>query len=111
LLPGDKSNIFFSTNSIGAGSGPYSAFWHRQAALAKSLFDDRRAFNIKVGANCPAGVADELVESSPEDILLSEKIDNFDIAETVLFLAGLGPYAVVHQVIVDHLGLNGHEAW
>jgi hypothetical protein len=56
-------------------------------------------------------VADELVESSPEDILLSEKIDNFDIAETVLFLAGLGPYAVVHQVIVDHLGLNGHEAW
>lgn len=51
------------------------------------------------------------MESSPEDILLSEKIDNFDIAETVLFLAGLGPYAVVHQVIVDHLGLNGHEAW
>ena len=72
-------------------------------ALTKSLADEGRAFNIKVSAICPAGVADELTDASPEDILRTEKIDPYDIAETAIYLVGLGPHAVVHQIVVDRL--------
>ena len=86
------------------GTGTYSASKHGIMALTKSLADEGRAFNIKVSAICPAGVADDLVDASPEEILLSEKINPFDIAETALYLAALGPHAVVHQIVVDRLG-------
>ena len=89
-----------------AGTGTYSASKHGMMALTKSLADEGKAFNIKVSAICPAGVADELVDASPEDRLRSEKIDPFDIAETVLYLARLGPHAVVHQIVVDRLGAD-----
>lgn len=59
---------------------------------------------MKVSAICPAGVAEDLVDASPDEILQSEKISPFDIAETAVFLATLGPYAVVHQLVVDRLG-------
>jgi len=85
------------------GTGTYSASKHGIMALTKSLADEGRAFNIKVSAICPAGVADELVDASPEEILLNEKIDPYDIAETAIYLAGLGPQAVVHQIVVDRL--------
>jgi len=88
------------------GTGTYSASKHGIMALTKSLADEGRAFNIKVSAICPAGVADELVDASPEEILLSEKINPFDIAETALYLAALGPHAVVHQIVVDRLGAD-----
>lgn len=89
-----------------AGTGIYSASKHGIMALTKSLADEGRMFNIKVSAICPAGVADELVDASPEDILRSEKIDPYDIAETAMYLATLGPYAVVHQIVVDRLGAD-----
>jgi len=85
------------------GTGTYSASKHGIMALTKSLADEGRAFNIKVSAICPAGVADELIDASPEDILRNEKIDPYDIAETAIYLAGLGPHAVVHQIVVDRL--------
>jgi 3-oxoacyl-[acyl-carrier protein] reductase len=88
------------------GTGTYSASKHGIMALTKSLADEGRAFNIKVSAICPAGVADELVDASPEEILLNEKIDPYDIAETAIYLAGLGPQAVVHQIVVDRLGAD-----
>ena len=52
------------------------------------------------------GVADELVDASPEEILRSEKIDPFDVAETALYLATLGKYSVVHQIVIDRLGAD-----
>ncbi|GJL65626.1 MAG: beta-ketoacyl-ACP reductase [Nitrospirales bacterium] len=85
------------------GTGSYSASKHGIMALTKSLADEGRAFNIKVSAICPAGVADELVDASPEKILLSEKINPFDIAETAIYLARLGPQAVVQQIVIDRL--------
>ena len=88
------------------GTGTYSASKHGIMALTKSLADEGRAFNIKVSAICPAGVADDLVDASPEEVLLSEKINPFDIAETALYLAALGPHAVVHQIVVDRLGAD-----
>ncbi|MGV7229125.1 MAG: SDR family NAD(P)-dependent oxidoreductase [Nitrospirales bacterium] len=88
------------------GTGTYSASKHGIMALTKSLADEGRVFNIKVSAICPAGVADELVDASPEEILLNEKIDPYDIAETAIYLAGLGPQAVVHQIVVDRLGAD-----
>ena len=88
------------------GTGTYSASKHGIMALTKSLADEGRAFNIKVSAICPAGVADELVDASPEEILLNEKIDPYDIAETAIYLARLGPQAVVHQIVVDRLGAD-----
>jgi len=88
------------------GTGTYSASKHGIMALTKSLADEGRAFNIKISAICPAGVADDLVDASPEEILLSEKINPFDIAETALYLAALGPHAVVHQIVVDRLGAD-----
>ena len=65
-----------------AGTGAYSASKHGIMALTKSLADEGRPFHIKVSAICPAGVADELVDASSEEILRSEKIDPYDIAET-----------------------------
>jgi 3-oxoacyl-[acyl-carrier protein] reductase len=89
-----------------AGSGAYSASKHAIMALTKSLADEGRSFNIKVSAICPGGVADELVDATAEDILRSEKINPYDIAETAVYLARLGPHAVVHQIVVDRLGAD-----
>jgi NAD(P)-dependent dehydrogenase (short-subunit alcohol dehydrogenase family) len=89
-----------------AGTGTYSASKHGIMALTKSLADEGRAYHIKVSNICPGGVADELVDASPADILRSEKIDPFDVAETALYLATLGKYSVVHQVVIDRLGAD-----
>ena len=89
-----------------AGTGTYSASKHAVMALTKSLADEGRQFKIKVSAICPAGVADELVDASPDDILRSEKISPWDVADTAIYLATLGPYAVVQQVVVDRLGAD-----
>ena len=89
-----------------AGTGTYSASKHGIMALTKSLADEGRAYNIKVSAICPAAVANELVEASHEDMIRSEKINPYDIAETAVYLARLGPYAVVHQIVVDRLGAD-----
>ena len=86
------------------GTGTYSASKHAIMALTKSLADEGRSHHIKVSAICPGGVADELVDASPEEILRSEKIDPFDVAETAVYLATLGKYSVVHQIVIDRLG-------
>jgi 3-oxoacyl-[acyl-carrier protein] reductase len=87
-----------------AGTGTYSASKHGILALTKSLADEGRPHRIKVSAICPGGVADELVDASPDEILRSEKIDPFDVAETAVYLATLGKYSVVHQIVIDRLG-------
>nr|MBI3613830.1 SDR family oxidoreductase [Nitrospirota bacterium] len=87
-----------------AGTGTYSASKHAIMALSKSLADEGRRYKIKVSAICPGGVADALVDAPPEEIRRSEQISPFDIAETAVYLATLGPHAVVHQVVVDRLG-------
>ena len=89
-----------------AGTGTYSASKHAIMALTKSLADEGRAYNIKVSAICPGGVADELVDASPEEIERSEKISPYDVAEAAIYLATLGRYTVVHQIIVDRLGAD-----
>ena len=88
------------------GTGTYSASKHAIMALTKSLADEGRPHHIKVNAICPGAVADELVDASPEEILRSEKIDPFDVAETAVYLATLGKYAVVHQIVIDRLGAD-----
>ena len=88
------------------GTGVYSASKHAVQALTKSLADEGRPYHIKVSAICPGSVADDLVDASPEDILCSEKIDPFDIAETAVYLATLGKYSVVHQIVIDRLGAD-----
>jgi 3-oxoacyl-[acyl-carrier protein] reductase len=89
-----------------AGTGTYSASKHGIMALTRSLADEGRASNIKVAAICPGGVADELVDASPEEILRSEKIDPFDVAEAAVYLATLGRHTVVHQIVIDRLGAD-----
>lgn len=89
-----------------AGTGIYSASKHGVMALTKSLADEGRLFNIKVSAICPGGVADELVDATPEEILRSEKISPYDIAETALYLSTLGKFAVVQEIIVNRLGAD-----
>ncbi len=89
-----------------AGTGTYSASKHGMMALTKSLADEGRPHHIKVSAICPGGVADDLVDESPAEILRSEKIDPFDVAETALYLATLGKYSVVHQIVIDRLGAD-----
>ena len=88
------------------GTGTYSASKHGIMALTKSLADEGRAYKIKASAICPGGVADELVDATPDEILRSEQISPYDIAETAVYLATLGPYTVVHQIIVDRLGAD-----
>ncbi|MDP3091658.1 MAG: SDR family oxidoreductase [Nitrospira sp.] len=89
-----------------AGTGIYSASKHGIMALTKSLADEGRAHHIKVAAICPGGVADELVDASAEEILRSEKIDPFDIAEAAVYLATLSRHTVVHQIVIDRLGAD-----
>jgi 3-oxoacyl-[acyl-carrier protein] reductase len=89
-----------------AGTGTYSASKHGVMALTRSLADEGRPYNIRVSAICPGGVADELVDATEEEILRSEKISPFDIAETAVYLATLGKFAVVHQIVVDRLGAD-----
>ena len=89
-----------------AGTGTYSASKHGIMAITKSLADEGRPHHIKVTAICPGGVADDLVDASPEEILRSEMIDPFDIAETAVYLATLGKYSVVHQIVIDRLGAD-----
>src|SRR5262245_26620576 len=89
-----------------SGTGTYSASKHGVMALTRSLAEERRAHHIKVSAICPGAVADELVDAPRDAILRSEKIDPYDVAETAVYLATLGPYAVVHQVVIDRLGAD-----
>jgi 3-oxoacyl-[acyl-carrier protein] reductase len=89
-----------------AGTGIYSASKHGVMALTRSLADEGRPYNIRASAICPGGVADELVDATEEEILRSEKISPFDIAETAVYLATLGKFAVVHQIVVDRLGAD-----
>ena len=89
-----------------SGTGTYSASKHAIMALTKSLADEGRPYRIKVSAICPGGVADELVDATAEARAASEKIDPFDIAEAALYLACLGPQAVVHQLVVDRMGAD-----
>jgi len=86
------------------GTGTYSASKHGIMALTKALADEGRPHLIKVSAICPGAVADELVDASAEEILRTEKIDPFDVAEAAVYLATLGKYAVVHEVVIDRLG-------
>lgn len=89
-----------------AGTGTYSASKHGIMALSRALADEGRPHRIKVSAICPGGVADGLVDASPEEIRRSGQISPYDIAETAVYLATLGPHAVVHQVVVDRLGAD-----
>lgn len=89
-----------------AGTGTYSASKFGIMGLTKALADEGRSHRIKVCAICPAGVADELVDASKEDIVASGAIDPFDVAETAVYLATLGPHAVVQQVIIDRMGAD-----
>ena len=89
-----------------SGTGSYSASKHAIMALTRALADEGRPHRIKVSAICPGGVADELVDASPDELLRSERISPYDIAETALYLATLGPYAIVHQIVVDRLGAD-----
>ena len=87
-----------------AGTGLYSSSKFAIMGLTKALADEGRPYGIKVSAICPGGVADELVDDQPDVIEKSQKISPFDVAETALYLASLGPHAIVHKVIVDRLG-------
>lgn len=87
-----------------AGTATYSASKFGIMALTHSLADEGKAHGIKVCAICPGGVADELVDQSKEKILASQKIDPFDVAETAVYLATLGPHAIVRQIVLDRMG-------
>jgi 3-oxoacyl-[acyl-carrier protein] reductase len=89
-----------------AGTGAYSASKFGIMALTKALADEGRPHGIKVMAICPGGVADELVDASPEDIERSGKISPYDVAETAVYLSTLGRHAIVHQVVVDRMGAD-----
>jgi 3-oxoacyl-[acyl-carrier protein] reductase len=89
-----------------SGTGTYSASKFGIMALTHALADEGKSYGIKVCAICPGGVADELVDSSKEEILASRKIDPFDIAETAVYLATLGPHTTVRQIVVDRMGAD-----
>ena len=89
-----------------AGTGAYSASKFGMMALTNTLADEGKDYGIKVCAICPGGVADELVDASKEDILESKKIDPFDVAETAVYLATLGPHTIVRQIVIDRMGAD-----
>ncbi len=86
-----------------SGTGTYSASKFGILGLTQALADEGRPHKIRVTAICPGRVADELVDSSREEIEKSGLIDPFDIAETAIYLVTLGPNAIVHRVVVDRM--------
>lgn len=86
-----------------AGTGTYSASKHGIMGLTKAMADEGRPYKIKVCAICPGGVADELVDASPTEIERSEAISPFDVAETCVYLATLGPNTIVQQIVLDRM--------
>jgi 3-oxoacyl-[acyl-carrier protein] reductase len=88
------------------GTGVYSASKFGLMGLTKALAFEGRRHNIKVCAICPGRVANELVDASPREIERSRMISPFDIAETAVYLATLGPNAIVHQIVVDRMGAD-----
>ncbi|MFB3107714.1 MAG: SDR family oxidoreductase, partial [Pseudomonadales bacterium] len=86
-----------------AGTGIYSMSKYGIMGLTKALADEGRQYNIKVCAICPGGVASSRVDAPPEAIQRSQSISPFDIAEAAVYLASLGPNAIVHQIVVDRL--------
>lgn len=89
-----------------AGTGTYSASKFAIMGLTQALADEGRSFGIKVCAICPGSVADDFVDQPPEAIVRSCKINPFDVAETAVFLATLGPHAIVRHIIVDRMGAD-----
>ncbi len=89
-----------------AGTATYSASKFAIMGLTKALADEGRSLGIKVCAICPGGVADDLVDHDPAVITQSGKISPFDVAETAVYLATLGPNTIVRQIIVDRLGAD-----
>jgi len=90
-----------------AGTGAYSASKYGIMGLSKAMADEARAHNIKVSAICPGGVAANLVDQPEQTIIDSGQISPYDIAETAVYLARLGPNTIVHQIVVDRL----HAEW
>jgi len=88
------------------GTGTYSASKHGIMGLTKAMADEGRPHGIKVCAICPGGVADELVDAPPQEILASGAISPFDVAETAVYLATLGPHSIVQQVVIDRMGAD-----
>lgn len=86
-----------------AGTGTYSASKHGIMALTKAMADEGRRHHIKVCAICPGAVANQLVDAPAEEITHSGEISPFDVAETAVYLATLGPNTIVQQVILDRL--------
>jgi len=88
------------------GTGVYSASKFGLMGLTKALAFEGRRHTIKVCAICPGRVANELVDASPREIERSRMISPFNIAETAVYLATLGPNAIVHQIVVDRMGAD-----
>tara|TARA_B100001971_G_scaffold212999_1_gene244838 strand:- start:1591 stop:2328 length:738 start_codon:yes stop_codon:yes gene_type:complete len=86
-----------------SGTGTYSASKFGILGLTQALADEGRPHKIRVAAICPGRVADELVDASREEREKSGLIDPFDIAETAVYLATLGPNAIVHRLVVDRM--------
>jgi len=108
MMMKQQTGIIINMSSVAgvdawAGTGTYSASKYGLMGLTKALGDEARAHGVKVCAICPAGVADEFVDATEKEIEESQKINPFDIAETALYLATLGPHAIVRQVVVDRL--------
>ena len=47
----------------------------------------------------PIPYPDDHVDSSHKEIFCSEALDLFDMSETAAYLATLGKYSVVHQIV------------
>jgi 3-oxoacyl-[acyl-carrier protein] reductase len=67
---------------------------------------DGRPHHINVSDICPGSVSDDLVDASSENMLRSEMIDPFDVAEAAVYLATPGKYTVVHQIVIGRLGVD-----
>lgn len=108
MLHNQGGGIIINMSSVAgvqawAGTGAYSASKHGIMALTKAMADEGRRHKIKVCAICPGGVADELVDASQSEIERSGAISPYDVAETAVYLAALGPNTIVQQVVMDRL--------
>lgn len=107
MLKRDSGRIIniCSTSSHRAymGQSAYCASKHALLGFTRVLADEVRGTGVRAHAVSPGGVNTSLVQGRP-DVDFSNYMDPEEIAEIVIFLAGMDRLATIDNVVVRRIG-------
>lgn len=95
-------NVASRAGKIGfANSGTYSSSKFALVGLSESLYRALASENIKVTALCPSYVNTSMAIDAGAEIDPKEMIQPVDLANTIDYLLGLSPAALVKEVVIE----------